>query len=111
MQLRPEWTCGNHHNTGDAINLGLAVGAALDLMDDAWWRPTTVVPGELGTKGGLKTDAKARVLKDSGEPIPGLYATGNCSASVMGHSYPGAGSTIGPLRTFGYVAARDAVGV
>jgi 3-oxosteroid 1-dehydrogenase len=273
---KAEWTCGNHHNTGDAINLGLAVGAALDLMDDAWWGPTTVVPGEpyarmlviekslpgsilvnkrgqrfvneaapyidvvnamykqhtpespcvpaymvfdatfrkkypcgpilqssqqsdarlpaalknyfkkadtiegvaaqlgvdpaglkatvaqfnqyarsgidadfhrgetvfdryygdekvkpnaclapletapfygleaypgeLGTKGGLKTDASARVLKDTGEPIPGLYATGNCSASVMGHSYPGAGSTIGPAMAFGYIAARDAVG-
>jgi 3-oxosteroid 1-dehydrogenase len=64
-------------------------------------------PGELGTKGGLKTDARARVLNEAGQPIPGLYATGNCSASVMGHTYPGAGSTIGPTMTFGYVAARD----
>jgi 3-oxosteroid 1-dehydrogenase len=67
-------------------------------------------PGELGTKGGLKTDASARVLKESGEPIPGLYAIGNCSASVMGHSYPGAGSTLGPATTFGYIAARHAMG-
>jgi 3-oxosteroid 1-dehydrogenase len=273
---RAEWSCGNHFNTGDAINMGLAVGATLDLMDDAWWGPTTIVPGEpharmlviekslpgsmlvskrgerfvneaapyidvvnamykrhtpespcvpaylvfdatyrkkypcgpvlqasqqpdrmlpkalrnyfkkadtldglaaqlgvdaaglkatvakfneyartgtdldfhrgetvfdryygdekvkpnpclapietppfygleaypgeLGTKGGLKTDAHARVLRESGEPVPGLYAVGNCSASVMGHSYPGAGSTIGPAMTFGYVAARDAAG-
>jgi 3-oxosteroid 1-dehydrogenase len=67
-------------------------------------------PGELGTKGGLETDASARVLKESGEPIPGLYAIGNCSASVMGHSYPGAGSTLGPATTFGYIAARHAMG-
>jgi 3-oxosteroid 1-dehydrogenase len=273
---RSEWSCGNRTNTGDAINLGRAVGAALDLMDDAWWGPTTVVPGEpharilviekslpgsilvnqrgarfvneaapyidvvnamyrtstteapcvpaylvfdatyrkkypcgpilqatqqpdwalpkalrnyfkkadtldglaaklgvdaaglkatvatfneyarsgidrdfhrgetvfdryygdekvkpnaclapietppfygletypgeLGTKGGLKTDARARVLTEAGQPIPGLYAIGNCSASVMGHSYPGAGSTIGPAMTFGYIAARDAAG-
>lgn len=272
---RAEWTCGNSHNTGDAINLGLTAGAALDLMDDAWWGPTTVVPGEqyarmlviekslpgsilvnkrgerfvneaapyidvvnamyrtntpqapsvpaymifdttfrkkypcgpilqasqqpdwalpkalrsylkkadsieglaaqfgidvaglkatvqkmnqyarsgvdldyhrgetvfdryygdekvkpnaclapietapfygleaypgeLGTKGGLKTDAHARVVNEGGQPIPGLYATGNCSASVMGHSYPGAGATIGPAMTFGYIAARDAI--
>jgi len=272
---RAEWSCGNHANTGDAINLGLSVGAALDLMDDAWWGPTTVVPGEpharmlviekslpgsilvnkrgervvneaapyidvvkamyknsaagapcvpaylvfdatyrkkypcgpvlqasqqpdwalpkalrgyfkkadtleglaaqlgvdaaglkatvakfnqyardgkdldfhrgetvfdryygdekvqpnaclapietppfygleaypgeLGTKGGLKTDARAHVLKETGETIPGLYAIGNCSASIMGHSYPGAGATIGPAMTFGYVAARDAI--
>jgi len=67
-------------------------------------------PGELGTKGGLKTDASARVLKESGEVIPGLYAVGNCSASVMGHTYPGAGSTLGPATTFGYIAARHAMG-
>ena len=67
-------------------------------------------PGELGTKGGLKTDASARVLTDAGETIPGLYAIGNCSASVMGHTYPGAGSTLGPGMTFGYIAVRDALG-
>ena len=67
-------------------------------------------PGELGTKGGLKTDARARVLTDAGELIPGLYAIGNCSASVMGRTYPGAGSTIGPATTFGYIAACDATG-
>jgi 3-oxosteroid 1-dehydrogenase len=235
---RAEWSCANQHNTGDAISMGQALGAAVDLMEDAWWGPTTVVPGEdharmlviekslpgsilvnkagerfvneaapyidvvnqmyakdspekpcvpaylvfdatfrqkypcgrgleesvqklneyartgedldfhrgetvfdryygdenvtpnpclapiakppfygleaypgeLGTKGGLKTDANARVLKESGESIPGLYAIGNCSASVMGHSYPGAGSTLGPATTFGYVAAHHAIG-
>jgi len=67
-------------------------------------------PGELGTKGGLETDASARVLRKSGEVIPGLYAIGNCSASVMGHTYPGAGSTLGPANTFGYIAAHHAMG-
>jgi 3-oxosteroid 1-dehydrogenase len=67
-------------------------------------------PGELGTKGGLTTDTKGRVTKESGETIAGLYAIGNCSASVMGPTYPGAGGTIGPAMTFGYIAARDAVG-
>jgi 3-oxosteroid 1-dehydrogenase len=66
-------------------------------------------PGELGTKGGLKADARARVLTEAGQPVPGLYAVGNCSASVMGHTYPGAGSTIGPSMTFGFIAARDAI--
>ena len=69
-----------------------------------------IYPGELGTKGGLVVDAKARVQKESGEAIPGLYATGNCSSSVMGHTYPGPGSTLGPTTTFGYVAARHAIG-
>ena len=68
-----------------------------------------VFAGELGTKGGLRTDPRARVLSETGEPIPGLYATGNCSAAVMGRSYAGAGATLGPAMTFGYIAARDAV--
>lgn len=66
-----------------------------------------IVPGDLGTKGGLRTDDKARVLRPDGSAIPGLYAAGNASASVMGRSYAGAGSTIGPAMTFGYVAAND----
>ncbi len=67
-------------------------------------------PGELGTKGGLKVDAHARVVTDADEVIPGLYAIGNCSSAVMGRSYPGAGATIGPATTFGYIAANDAMG-
>ena len=275
----PDWSCGALSNTGDAINMGTALGAAVDLMDDAWWGPTTVVPGEersrmlviekalpssmlvnkrgeritneaapyvdvvkamyeadkpdaqsvpayfvfdanyrskyqvgpflpsaqqsdkskavkqaiqdgylkradtieglasqlgidaeglkatcakmneyaktgkdpdfgrgdslfdryygdetvkpnpclgpidkppfyglvafagdLGTKGGLKTDERARVIKENGDVIEGLYAIGNCSASVMGCTYAGAGATIGPAMTFGYIAARDAAG-
>ncbi|MGW7041356.1 3-oxosteroid 1-dehydrogenase [Streptomyces avermitilis] len=66
-----------------------------------------IVPGDLGTKGGMRTDARARVLRADGSVIPGLYAAGNASAAVMGHSYAGAGSTIGPAMTFGYIAALD----
>ncbi|MDX3642349.1 3-oxosteroid 1-dehydrogenase [Streptomyces sp. MB09-02B] len=69
-----------------------------------------IVPGDLGTKGGLLTDARARVLRPDGTVIPGLYAAGNASAAVMGRSYAGAGSTIGPAMTFGYVAALDIAG-
>jgi 3-oxosteroid 1-dehydrogenase len=65
-----------------------------------------IVPGDLGTKGGLRTDEGARVLREDGTVITGLYAAGNASASVMGHSYAGAGATIGPAMTFGYIAAR-----
>ncbi|HEX8629393.1 MAG TPA: 3-oxosteroid 1-dehydrogenase [Catenuloplanes sp.] len=70
-----------------------------------------IVPGDLGTKGGLRTDERARVLRGDGSPIPGLYAAGNASASVMGHSYPGAGATIGPAMTFGYLAGLHLAGV
>jgi 3-oxosteroid 1-dehydrogenase len=65
-----------------------------------------IVPGDLGTKGGMRTDASARVLRADGSVISGLYAAGNASGAVMGHSYAGAGSTIGPAMTFGYVAAN-----
>ncbi|MBF6170025.1 FAD-binding protein [Nocardia blacklockiae] len=65
-----------------------------------------LVPGDLGTSGGLRTDEHARVLRADDTPIPGLYATGNTSAAVMGRSYAGAGATIGPAMTFGYIAAQ-----
>jgi 3-oxosteroid 1-dehydrogenase len=57
------------------------------------------------------TDASARVLREDGSPIPGLFAIGNTSASVMGTSYPGAGATIGPAMTFGLVAADTLAGI
>jgi 3-oxosteroid 1-dehydrogenase len=66
-----------------------------------------IVPGDLGTKGGLRTDDHARVLRADGSVIVGLYAAGNTSAVVMGRSYAGPGATIGPAMTFGYLAARD----
>lgn len=62
--------------------------------------------GDIGTKGGLLTDAQARVVRSDGSPIDGLYAIGNTSASVMGIAYPGAGATLGPAMTFGYIASR-----
>jgi 3-oxosteroid 1-dehydrogenase len=70
--------------------------------------PFYAMPGDVGTFGGVVTDCDARVLRDDGTPIPGLYATGTSSASVMGRGYPGAGSSIGPSLTWGYVGARHA---
>jgi len=66
-----------------------------------------IVPGDLGTKGGLNTDERARVLRPDGSVIPGLYAAGNTSALVMGRTYAGPGATLGPAMTFAYLAARD----
>ena len=62
--------------------------------------------GDIGTKGGLKTNANANVLSRDGQPIAGLYATGNVSGAVTYDSYPGAGATLGPAMTFGVVAAE-----
>ena len=65
-----------------------------------------IILGDLGTSGGLRTDEHARVLRSDDTVIEGLYAVGNTSAAVMGRSYAGAGATIGPAMTFGYIAAR-----
>ncbi len=65
-----------------------------------------IVLGDLGTSGGLSVDEHARVLRSDGTVVRGLYAVGNTSAPVMGRSYAGAGATIGPAMTFGYVAAK-----
>jgi succinate dehydrogenase/fumarate reductase flavoprotein subunit len=65
-----------------------------------------VVMGDLGTFAGVKTDAFARVLNETGLPIKGLFAAGNDNASVMGGGYPGGGITLGPAMTFGFVAAE-----
>ncbi len=76
-------------------------------LDRAPFYAVTMVPGDLGTKGGLVTDERARVLRADGTVIGGLYAAGNASAALMGHSYAGPGATIGPAMTFGYLAALD----
>ncbi|MGH3893270.1 MAG: 3-oxosteroid 1-dehydrogenase [Rhodococcus qingshengii] len=68
-----------------------------------------MVPGDLGTKGGICTDVNGRALREDGSVIDGLYAAGNASAPVMGHTYAGPGATIGPAMTFGYLAVLDIV--
>lgn len=70
---------------------------------------TRIWPLDVGTSGGLVTDEYARVLTTEGKPIGGLYAAGNITAPVVGHSYPGAGASIGGGITFGYVAACHAM--
>jgi predicted oxidoreductase len=65
-----------------------------------------LVIGDLGTYAGIRTDEHARALDAGGRPIPGLYAAGNDMASIMGGNYPGAGITLGPALTFGYIAGR-----
>ena len=67
-----------------------------------------IYPGDLGTNGGLKIDTHGRVITESGKVIPGLFAAGNTSASIMGRSYPGAGGTIGPAMCFGFLGAEQA---
>jgi succinate dehydrogenase/fumarate reductase flavoprotein subunit len=63
-----------------------------------------VVVGEIGTFAGLAADANCRVLTQDKQPVQGLFVVGNDAASIMGGNYPGAGITLGPALTFGYVA-------
>ncbi|MGW1682689.1 3-oxosteroid 1-dehydrogenase [Saccharopolyspora sp. NPDC002376] len=88
---------------GDPTNKPNPSLAALEV---APFYAVKIVPGDLGTKGGLRTDVHARVLREDGTPIDGLYAAGNTSSAVMGHTYAGPGATLGPAMTFGYLAAR-----
>ncbi|GAA4614827.1 3-oxosteroid 1-dehydrogenase [Saccharopolyspora hordei] len=91
------------HYYGDPRNKPNPSLAALEV---APFYAVKIVPGDLGTKGGLRTDTHARVLREDGTPIEGLYAAGNTSAAVMGHTYAGPGATLGPAMAFGYLAAR-----
>ena len=65
-----------------------------------------LVPGDIGTFIGMRTDAHARALDTAGQPVSGLYVVGNDAASFMGGTYPGAGITLGPALVFGHLAAR-----
>lgn len=67
-----------------------------------------VVLSDIGTKGGLKTDENARVLRPDGTAIAGLYASGNTMAAMSGHVYPGAGTPIGSSLAFAYRGVLDA---
>lgn len=83
----------------------------LDTIDTGPYYAVRLDVGDLGTKGGLVCDEHARVLREDGSAIDGLYVTGNASSSVMGNEYAGPGATIGPSIVFGYVAVRHAAGV
>jgi succinate dehydrogenase/fumarate reductase flavoprotein subunit len=67
-----------------------------------------VWPTPLGTSRGLRADVHARVLTESGQPIPGLYVCGNDMQSAFGGEYPGAGAQLGQAMTFAWIAARHA---
>lgn len=85
---------------------GVRPNPNLGPLEKAPFDAVELVIGDLGTKGGVLTDEHARALREDGSVIEGLYAAGNCSASVMGHTYPGPGSTLGPATVFGLIAAR-----
>lgn len=94
---------GDEDHTGPNICLGAVEKPPFYAMK--------VFGGEIGTFAGIKVDKFARAVRPTGEVIPGLYAVGNDQLNVFGGAYPGAGATLGPGLTFGYVAGRHAAGV
>jgi 3-oxosteroid 1-dehydrogenase len=81
---------------------------AVGPIDEGPYYACEVLPGDIGTCGGLVTDEHARVLDQDDRPIEGLYATGNSTATVMGRHYLGPGASIANTMVFGYLAARHA---
>lgn len=65
-----------------------------------------MIPGDIGTFTGIRVDAKGHVLTDGRAEIPGLFAVGTATSSIMGGTYPGAGAMLGPALTFGFLAAK-----
>ena len=82
----------------------------LGVIDKGPFYAVKVVPGDLGTCGGVRADGFARALRADGSVIEGLYATGNVAGNAFGRVYPGPGATVGQGLSYGYVAARHAAG-
>lgn len=81
---------------------------ALGPLAKAPFYAAQIFPADVGTGGGLLTDEHARVLGADGAPLPGLYATGNITATVLGRDYFGSGASISYTMAFGYLAGRHA---
>jgi len=80
----------------------------LRALDKGPFYAVKMVLSDLGTCGGLRADERARVLREDGSAIDGLYAIGNSAANAFGNTYPGAGATIAQGLVYGYIAALDA---
>jgi len=83
-------------------------GATLGNLGKAPYYAVEIRMGALGTNGGAKTNAQAQIVDVDGEPIAGLFGAGNVISAPTGSVYAGAGGTLGPALTFGYIAGRAA---
>lgn len=101
-------TSAYDHFYGDRSREGTAV--TLGAIREAPFYAVEIASGLLGTNGGPRTDGQARILGHDGAPIPGLLGAGNAIACPTGGVYAGAGGTLGPALTFGYIAGRTAAG-
>jgi 3-oxosteroid 1-dehydrogenase len=91
---------------GDRSRPGAA--ATLGPVETAPYYAVELKSGALGTNGGARTDASAQILDVDGQPIAGLFGAGNVISCPTGSVYAGAGGTLGPALTFGYIAGRAA---
>lgn len=91
---------------GDRSRDGAA--ATLGGLTKAPFYAVEIGMGALGTNGGPKTNAQAQILDVDGRPIAGLFGAGNVISAPTGSVYAGAGGTLGPALTFGYIAGRAA---
>ncbi len=89
---------------------GTGPNKALTPCDQGPFYAARFVLSDLGTKGGVVTDAVGRVLREDGTPIPGLYASSNSTASMFGGFYPGPGAPLGSAMVFASLAVRDLIG-
>jgi len=80
----------------------------LRALDRGPFYAVKMVLSDLGTCGGVRADERARVLREDGGVIDGLYAIGNTAANAFGTTYPGAGAMIAQGLVYGYIAALDA---
>jgi succinate dehydrogenase/fumarate reductase flavoprotein subunit len=99
-------TSAYDHFYGDRSREG--TGVTLGPVEQAPFFAVEIHMGMLGTNGGPQTDGSAQILDHGGTPIAGLYGAGNVIACPTGGVYAGAGGTLGPAITFGYIAGRSA---
>jgi 3-oxosteroid 1-dehydrogenase len=134
FQLAPDFV-SRLEETLQRFNTFAATGVDLDFhrgataLEQAWQGPSRSTTGNrtlypmsrtgpyyaallgaatLDTCGGPAIGPEARVLRTDGAAIPGLYGAGNCIAAPSGQAYWGAGGTLGPALTFGFIAGRNA---
>jgi 3-oxosteroid 1-dehydrogenase len=94
-----------HGDPGDKVN------PCVGPLDKPPFYAAAIYPGDVGTCGGLVCNELGQVLDEKDSPIPGLYATGNITATVMGRTYPGPGASIANSMAFGWIAARQVAGL
>ncbi len=102
------WETYKAHADGAAPTSGIDAARArgMDRIDHAPFIGITMNLTTIGTKGGARTNDKGQVLREDGSIIGGLYAAGLAMANPIGTRALGAGTTIGPNMTWGYIAAE-----